>query len=254
MLAVLLLIQSSPKTIQLSALPYLNCPKFRVMKLESYLNKIFAEYLGSMLLVATVVGSGIMATDISTDVGVQLLINTFATVFVLIILISILHPISGAHFNPAVTLIEFMQKRISLSHVLLYLKAQLLGAITGTALAHLMFAQDIFTTSNRVRSGSNLFLSEIVATAGLILVINILIQQKRIIFLPYLVSLWIGSGYLFTASTSFANPAVTIARSFTDTFSGIAPASVFMFVLAQFIGAFIGLLIVRIIGYRSENV
>ncbi len=224
------------------------------MKSEQFVNKILAEFWGSMLLVATVVGSGIMATNTSTDIGIQLLINTFATVFVLIILISILNPISGAHFNPAVTLVELMQKRISLGQSLLYVMMQLTGAIAGTALAHAMFAQEIFTTSSRVRSGSNLFLSEIVATAGLILVINLLVQQKRINLLPYLVSFWIGAGYLFTASTSFANPSVTIARSFTNSFSGIAPESVFMFISAQFVGAIAGFFIVKIIGGRRDNV
>lgn len=250
----MLLIQNSPKTIRPSAPPYLICPKLRVMKSERFFNKIFAEFLGSMLLVATVVGSGIMATNTSTDIGIQLLINAFATVFVLIILISLFHPLSGAHFNPAVTLVEFMQNRISLSHGLVYVITQFFGAIAGTALAHLMFAQDIFTTSSKVRSGNNLFISEMVATAGLILVINILVQQKRINLLPYLVSLWIGAGYLFTASTSFANPSVTIARSLTDTFSGIAPESIFMFVTAQFVGAIVGFFIIKVIGDRRDNV
>lgn len=216
--------------------------------------QIFAEFFGSMLLVATVVGSGIMATNLTTDVGVQLLINMIATVFILVILISLLQPISGAHFNPAVTLIEYFQNRINLTKGLVYVLAQLGGAISGTALAHLMFAQEILTTSSKVRDGSNLFVSELVATAGLILVINLLVQQERINLLPYLVGFWIGAGYLFTASTSFANPAVTIARGFTDSFSGIAPASIPLFVMAQFIGAVIGFLIFKLLISGRKNV
>lgn len=228
--------------------------RFCVMKSQSLAVQIFAEFFGSMMLVATVVGSGIMATNLTTDVGVQLLINMIATVFILVILISLLQPISSAHFNPAVTLIEYFQNRINLSKGIIYIAAQLGGAISGTALAHLMFAKEILTTSSKVRDGSNLFVSELVATAGLILVINLLVQQQRINLLPYLVGFWIGAGYLFTASTSFANPAVTIARGFTDSFSGIAPESIPLFIAAQIIGAVAGFLIFKLLTSGRKHV
>jgi len=142
------------------------------------MKKIFAEYLGTTLLVAIVVGSGIMATDLTKDVGLQLLINTIATVFGLGVLILILAPISGAHFNPVVTLVDFIQGKSSLLQFIQYTIAQVLGAISGALLANAMFDHAIVETATKLRSGSNLYLAEIVATAGLILVINLLVTQK----------------------------------------------------------------------------
>jgi glycerol uptake facilitator-like aquaporin len=204
-----------------------------------------AEYLGTTLLVAIVVGSGIMATDLTQDVGLQLLINTIATVFGLAVLILILAPISGAHFNPVVTLIDLIQGKSSFIQFLQYAVVQIAGAITGAFLANAMFDQVIIQTATKIRSGSHLYLAEIVATAGLILVINLLVNQKNLTVIPAAVAAWIGSAYFFTSSTSFANPAVTIGRTFSDSFAGIAPECAPKFIAAQILGAIIGLGLVK---------
>ena len=211
------------------------------------MKKLFAEYLGTTLLVAIVVGSGIMATDLTKDVGLQLLINTIATVFGLAVLILILAPISGAHFNPVVTLVDLIQGKSSLLQFIQYTIAQVIGAISGALLANAMFEQAIIETSTKLRSGSNLYLAEIVATAGLILVINLLVAQKNSTVIPAAVAAWIGSAYFFTSSTSFANPAVTIGRTFTDSFAGIAPECAPKFIAAQILGAIIGLGLVKVL-------
>jgi len=209
------------------------------------MRKLLAEYLGTALLVAIVVGSGIMATDLTQDVGLQLLINTIATVFGLAVLILILAPISGAHFNPVVTLIDLIQGKSSFIQFLQYAVVQIAGAITGAFLANAMFDQVIIQTATKLRSGSNLYLAEIVATAGLILVINLLVNQKNLTVIPAAVAAWIGSAYFFTSSTSFANPAVTIGRTFSDSFAGIAPECAPKFIAAQILGAIIGLGLVK---------
>ncbi len=209
------------------------------------MKKLLAEYLGSALLVAIVVGSGIMSTDLTQDVGLQLLINTVATVFGLAVLILILAPISGAHFNPVVTLIDLIQGKSSLFQFLQYAVVQTAGAITGAFLANAMFGNAIIQTATKIRSGSNLYLAEIVATAGLILVINLLVSQKNLTVIPAAVAAWIGSAYFFTSSTSFANPAVTIGRTFSDSFAGIAPECAPKFIAAQILGAIIGLGLVK---------
>ena len=211
------------------------------------MKKLFAEYLGSALLVAIVVGSGIMATDLTKDVGLQLLINTIATVFGLGVLILILAPISGAHFNPVVTLVDFIQGKSSLLQFIQYVGVQILGAISGAFIANAMFDHAIIETATKLRSGSNLYLAEITATAGLILVINLLVTQKNLTVIPAAVAAWIGSAYFFTSSTSFANPAVTIGRAFTDSFAGIAPECVPQFIAAQILGALIGLGLVKVL-------
>jgi glycerol uptake facilitator-like aquaporin len=209
------------------------------------MRKLLAEYLGTTLLVAIVVGSGIMATDLTQDVGLQLLINTIATVFGLAALILILAPISGAHFNPVVTLIDLIQGKSSFIQFLQYAVVQIAGAITGAFLANAMFDQVIIQTATKIRSGSHLYLAEIVATAGLILVINLLVNQKNLTVIPAAVAAWIGSAYFFTSSTSFANPAVTIGRTFSDSFAGIAPECAPKFIAAQILGAIIGLGLVK---------
>ena len=209
------------------------------------MRKLLAEYLGTALLVAIVVGSGIMATDLTQDVGLQLLINTIATVFGLAVLILILAPISGAHFNPVVTLIDLIQGKSSVIQFLQYAVVQTAGAISGAFLANAMFDQVIIQTATKLRSGSNLYLAEIVATAGLILVINLLVNQKNLSVIPAAVAAWIGSAYFFTSSTSFANPAVTIGRTFSDSFAGIAPECAPKFIAAQILGAIIGLGLVK---------
>ncbi len=207
------------------------------------LRKYLAEFLGTLTLVAVVVGSGTMATNLSSDLGVDLLINTISTVFALGILILIFGSISGAHFNPAVSLSEWIQKRLSMNLLFGYLVAQFAGGITGAMLANLMFKNPAYFPSQHVRSGASLWLGEVVATAGLLFIIQLLRGQGKEPLAPVVIASWIGSAYFFTSSTSFANPAVTIARSFTDTFSGIAISSVAMFVVAQIIGALFGTLL-----------
>ena len=192
------------------------------------------------MLVAVVVGSGIMATNLTNDVALQLLINALSTVLALGILISILAPVSGAHFNPVVTLAELAFKRISLVDALGYLVAQFAGGACGAILANLMFKRGAINLSSHSRSGLNLFLGEVVATAGLLLIIHLLNYQKRANLIPVLVAAWIGSAYFFTSSTSFANPAITFARGLSNTFAGIAMRSIPLFILAQVLGATIG--------------
>jgi glycerol uptake facilitator-like aquaporin len=203
-------------------------------------NKLLSEFLGTCLLVCIVVGSGIMATNLSQDIGVQLLINTVSTVFGLMVLIQLLMPISGAHFNPVVTLINLIQKNVSISTFVKFSIVQTAGAITGAVLANAMFNLVLFETSTKIRSGSNLYLGEVIATAGLILVINLLVSQEKTALIPVMVASWIGSAYFFTSSTSFANPAVTIGRIFSDSFAGIAPGTVLPFIAAQLVGSIVG--------------
>ena len=199
-----------------------------------------AEFFGTLVLVATVVGSGIMGTQMSSDPGVALLINTLSTIFVLALLILILGPISGAHFNPAVTLVLWAKKLQPGTQVLSYVVAQIAGAIGGAILANVMFDQAPIQIATTERVSPGLFLGEIVATAGLLVVILVLIARDQARFVPIAVAAWIGSAYFFTSSTSFANPAVTIGRVFSDSFAGISPASIGPFVLAQLIGAALG--------------
>ena len=222
----------------------------RVFTFELYpagMKKVLGEYLGTATLVAIVVGSGIMATDLSQDVGVQLLINTISTVFGLAVLIQVLGPISGANFNPVVTLIDFIQNRTTLMTFIKYVIAQISGAITGAILANAMFNHALVEISTKVRAGNNQYLGEIVATAGLILIINVMIHQEKTQLIPVIVASWIGSAYFFTSSTSFANPAVTIGRIFSDSFAGIAPGCVSKFIAAQILGALIGLGLTKVL-------
>ncbi len=213
------------------------------------MKKSFAEFLGTALLVAIVVGSGIMATNLSHDIGVQLLINTISTVFGLIVLIQILAPISGANFNPLVTLIDLIEKRTTFVVFIQYIVAQIAGAISGAALANAMFSHPLLETAARVRSGGNLYIGEVVATAGLIMIINLLIAQEKLTMVPIIVASWIGSAYFFTSSTSFANPAVTIGRAFSDSFAGIAPGCLSKFIAAQTLGALIGLGLTKVLTF-----
>lgn len=202
--------------------------------------RVAAEFVGTMLLVTAVVGSGIMATLISDDIGVQLLINMLATVLVLGLLIWSLGPISGAQFNPAVTAVAMARPEMHLKEGLAYIPAQIVGAICGTVLANLMFELPAIEISTTERGGPGVLLGEVVATAGLLWIIGALTRTGNGRLGPVLVPAWIGAAYFFTSSTSFANPAVTIGRAFTDTFAGIAPSSVLPFILAQFVGAAIG--------------
>lgn len=199
-----------------------------------------AETLGTGVLVATVVGSGIMATDLTDVLALALLINAVSTVAVLGVLIWTLGPISGAHFNPAVTLVAAVRREMPALEACYYVAAQLLGATLGVALANLMFGLPAWELSDTSRTGSGVLLGEVVATAGLIWVIGALTRTRLGHLGPVLVPAWIGAAYFFTSSTSFANPAVTWGRMFTDTFAGIAPSSVLPFVAAQLVGAAVG--------------
>ncbi|MFJ3171938.1 aquaporin [Streptomyces roseus] len=208
--------------------------------------RVAAEAVGTALLVAVVVGSGIQATELSHDAGVQLLANCLATVFGLGVLIAVLGPVSGAHFNPAVTLGSWLADRRSgdgpsLREVAAYVPAQVGGAIAGSLLANAVFGRPVLALSAHDRSAPHLWLGEAVATAGLLLVAFGLNRTGRGNLAPAAVAAFIGAAYWFTSSTSFANPAVTIGRAFTDSFAGIAPASVPAFIAAQLIGAAVGL-------------
>ncbi|GAA1910683.1 aquaporin [Streptantibioticus ferralitis] len=216
--------------------------------------RVAAEAVGTAALVAVVVGSGIQATQLSHDVGVQLLANSLATVFGLGVLITLLGPVSGAHFNPVVSAAAWGSGRrgqdgLSTREFAAYVPAQIVGAIGGSVLADAMFAQPLVRWSAHGRSAGHLWLGEVVATAGLILLIFGLTRTSRAHIAPVAVASWIGAAYWFTSSTSFANPAVTIGRAFTDTFAGIAPASVGPFIAAQAVGTVVGLgLVVALFG------
>jgi glycerol uptake facilitator-like aquaporin len=208
--------------------------------------RLVAEFVGTALLVTAVVGSGIMATTLSPrDVGLQLLENSTATAFALGTLILMFGPVSGAHFNPIVSAADwFLGRRagtgLTARQLGGYALAQITGGIAGSALANLMFALPAVQWSSRHRSAGHLWLGEVVATAGLVLLIFALARSGRAIVAPAAVGAYIGAAYWFTSSTSFANPAVTIARAFTDTFAGIAPSSVPGFVAAQLVGLAVG--------------
>ncbi len=200
--------------------------------------KLTAEFLGTAGLLAVVVGSGIMGENLAGgNIAIALLANTIATGAGLAFLILSFIDISGAHFNPAVTLTEFFNGKISLTESVCYLTAQITGAFAGVGLANLMFDLPVYFASTKIRAGNSQFLSEFVATFGLIAVIQAVAKfRPNLIFLA--VAVYITAAYWFTASTSFANPAVTVARSLSNTFAGISPANVPMFVIAQLLGAF----------------
>jgi arsenate reductase len=210
------------------------------------LRRLAAEFLGTALLVTAVVGSGIAASRLSPDdAGLQLLENSVATMLALTVLILVFGPVSGAHFNPVVSVADWWLHRheaagLTVGEVGAYAAAQTLGAIGGAVLANLMFALTPVTWSAHTRTGGDLWLGETVATAGLILLIFALVRSGRAPLAPAAVGAYIGAAYWFTSSTSFANPAVTIGRAFTDTFAGIAPTSVLGFIAAQTAGLLIG--------------
>lgn len=205
--------------------------------------RLVAEALGSLLLAATVVGSGVMAERLAQgNAAVALLANTAATVAVLATLIALLGPISGAHFNPAVSAVESLRGRLPVREALAYGAIQVAGCCAGAMLAHAMFELPIVQASTHVRSGPAQWLSEAVATGGLLLVV---LGHRRSEDAPWMVAAWIGAAYWFTASTSFANPAITIARSLTNTFAGIRTADVPGFVAGQVVGALVALALAR---------
>jgi glycerol uptake facilitator-like aquaporin len=204
--------------------------------------RLISEALGTALLVATVVGSGIMAESLTKDVALALLGNTLATGAMLVVLITILGPISGAHFNPAVTLIFMLKRDLGLREAVSYMVVQVIGGLIGTMMAHAMFALPLLDASLKVRTGGAQWLAEGVAAFGLVATILAGIRFERA-SVPWLVGLYITAAYWFTSSTSFANPAVAIARSMTNTFSGIRPIDLPGFIAAELGGAFVALML-----------
>ncbi|MEM9212061.1 MAG: MIP/aquaporin family protein [Pseudomonadota bacterium] len=212
-----------------------------------------AEFLGTAFLLATVIGSGIMGDALSPDnAAVALLGNTIPTGAILFVLITTLGPISGAHFNPAVTLAFWMRRQIATREALIYVVVQIVGGCLGVILANIMFDLDAIMISEKVRASSGQYLSEVIATFGLVFVIfaGIKYRPKAV---PTLVGLYITAAYWFTASTSFANPAVTIARTLSDTFAGITPSSVPAFLAAQIVGAVLAVYTLRALAIEEET-
>ncbi|MEM7003539.1 MAG: MIP/aquaporin family protein [Pseudomonadota bacterium] len=213
--------------------------------------KLAAEFLGTTFLLATVIGSGIMGESLAGgNTAIALLGNTIPTGAILVVLIMIFGPISGAHFNPAVTVAFLVRREIAVATAAAFVVAQISGGISGVWVAHLMFDMDIFQTSQTARNGAAQGLSEVVATFGLVLVIFGGIRSKPDA-VPMLVGLYITAAYWFTASTSFANPAVTTARTLSDTFVGISPTDAPFFIGAQFVGALIAVAAAKVL--FSEN-
>ena len=202
--------------------------------------RLVAEALGTALLVATIVGSGIMAQMLTQDIALQLLCNTLPTGAILVVLITVLGPISGAHFNPAVSLVFLVKGDLRRSDAMLYMVAQIVGGVAGTMIAHLMFGLPLIELSAKIRTGGAQWFAEAVASFGLVAVVlsGIRFRQDAV---PWLVGLYITAAYWFTASTSFANPAVAIARALTNSFSGIRPLDLPGFIVAQIIGAMLAL-------------
>jgi glycerol uptake facilitator-like aquaporin len=210
--------------------------------------RLLAEFTGTGLLVAVVVGSGIAATRLTTDGALRLLVNSVVTALGLAVLIVVLIQASGAHFNPVVTAADWLlgrrtPRRYSIGQAAAVIACQVAGAIAGAALADIMFAVPVLSPSQHHRGGAPILLSEVVATAGLLFVIVALVRTGRIQHVAWAVGAWIGAAYWFTASTSFANPAVTIGRTLTNTYAGIAPVSAPAFIAAQLVGGTIGTLL-----------
>lgn len=214
--------------------------------------KLAAEAVGTAFLLIAVVGSGIMAETLTEDVALALLANAIATGVALVVLIMTLGPVSGAHFNPAVTLVMWMRQEIRPALAVAYVLVQIGSAILGVWCAHAMFDQDIIQISQTVRTGPDLWFAEIIATLGLVLFI-LLTVRYRPDSVAWVVGLYITGAYWFTASTSFANPAVTIARGLTDTFAGIAPAGVPAFIAMQVIGALMAAVIAGVLISKDET-
>jgi glycerol uptake facilitator-like aquaporin len=213
--------------------------------------RLAAEALGTGILVATVVGSGIMAETLTKDVALALLCNTLPTGAILVVLITVLGPISGAHFNPAVTLVFTGRRELPMNEAVLYILAQIAGGAIGTMVAQLMFALPLIDLSTKVRTGGAQWFAEAVAAFGLVATILAGIRFQRAA-VPWLVGLYITAAYWFTASTSFANPAVAIARSLTNSFSGIRPADLPGFILAELCGAIAGMVLMNWLLGRAD--
>jgi glycerol uptake facilitator-like aquaporin len=207
---------------------------------------LFAEFLGTALLVTAVVGSGIMGSNLSGDLLVALIANTISTVLALGILILTLGQVSGAHFNPVVSMALAIDQRFKAQAVAPYLVVQFVGAISGAMLANVMFGAAAIQISSKGVANEGAVIGEVIATAGLVFIILNLIQSKKTELITIAVPAWIGAGYFFTSSTSFANPAVTVGRIFTDSFAGIGAQSVPSFVIAQLLGATLGIVLARV--------
>ena len=213
-----------------------------------------AELVGSAALTVVVVGSGIAATGLTDDVGIQLLINSIATAFGLFVLITVIAPISGAHFNPVVTIADVAFGHRRMRDALPYVAAQLVGCIVGSLIANVMFDLPPATWSATDRITAGHLIAEVVATAGLVFAIFVLARTGRSHFAAAVVAAYIGAAYFFTSSTSFANPAITVGRMFTDTFAGIAPSSAPLFIAAQIVGAAVGYGAVRsLVPVRADS-
>jgi len=208
--------------------------------------RLFAEFLGTAALVMVVIGSGLMGQSLSGDLGVVILINQISTVLGLGVLVALLIPVSGAHINPAVTLIMTLRRELSAGEGLSYGVVQLAGGVAGAVGAQAMFDLPLVEFSDNQRLTTGVFVGEVVSTAGLIAVILTALAQSKATWLPLLVPAWIGAGFFATSSTSFANPAVTVGRMFTDSFTGIAVESVLGFIAAQVLGALLGWLLVAL--------
>lgn len=206
----------------------------------SNLSKLIAEFVGTGILTCVVIGSGIMGDRLSSDDGISLIINAFSPVSALIVLILVLGPISGAHFNPVVSLVNWVSKTQTFGKTLAYIIAQVSGAVVGAIVGNVMFETPAIDFSTNYRVSGGHFLGEFVATAGLIAVIGILAAHKQEKFIVWGVAGWILPAIFFTSSTSFANPAVTIGREFSNTFAGISPSSVLPFIAAQLVGGAVG--------------
>ncbi len=204
------------------------------------MRKVVGEFLGTLILALAVVGSGAMATSLTADVALQLLINAAATGAILWLIINLFSEVSGAHFNPIVSVISLYRKELLVKDSAQFITAQMSGAIVGTLLANTMFNVSLLTLSSKDRDGWNLLLSETIATAGLIFLIFHLVFQGKDKKIAGAVSAWIFAAYFFTSSTSFANPAITIGRIFTDSFAGVAAHSALTFIPFQLIGGVLG--------------
>lgn len=210
--------------------------------------RLTAEAVGTALLVATVVGSGIMAQRLSPDdVGLQLLENAAATVGALIALILALGPVSGAHFNPVVSMVTRLFGGLSTRDTILYSLVQIAGGCIGAMIANVMFELDVVNLSTKDRSSGALWFSEVIATIGLVLIIFCIVRSGRASAVPYAVGVWIGGAYWFTSSTSFANPAVDFARSLSNSFAGIKPSSIPGFLIAQIVGGLLAFVLVKVL-------
>jgi glycerol uptake facilitator-like aquaporin len=213
-----------------------------------------AELIGTALLVAAVIGSGIMAEAVTSDVGLRLLLNQLSTILGLGVLIAALMPVSGAHINPVVTFALFLRRALSGADAVMYVLAQLLGSLGGVVLAHLMFGEVLISISGQDRLTTGTFVGEVVATAGLVAVIILLAHRGQESVIPLAVPAWIGSAFFFTSSTAFANPAVTLGRMWTDSFTGIAPLSGLGFMGAQLVGMALALaLVTSLVSGSKEN-